>query len=367
MPSGTWLQIAPDTPCSPRGTAAGSPAAPSRSPPARRRAPRAPRRRRRRGPTHTARGRPSRAAGRAAAATRTAATRRWTPRRPRPSTSSARGDRLTTFRVSRPPSRPTAPAIGTRSLSHEPWPNFWLARRRGGSSGSSCTTPFFPRVLVPLVGLDGGVGQRRGVGLVGRQGAGLDPVPPLQQVAAAAARLAGQGGGRAALGEAAEDQDALAGAEVGLVPVGAGDGVVDPAAGLAAVVEHRVAMVAVDVGVGAAAAGAAPALGVEQPEPPVVAGALVHRLGDREVDPGGCLPAPRHWTTAEPPRKAPTYRCRDLSRVRFGGARALDQADPAPGLIEFLRRSSRTSDGSSRRGLSVGRSLKPDARARGRG
>src|SRR5918998_3742072 len=52
-----------------------------------------------------------------------------------------------------PPSRPTTPQTGGRSLSHVPWPGRLLARRRGGSSGSVCGTPFFPRVLVHLVGL----------------------------------------------------------------------------------------------------------------------------------------------------------------------------------------------------------------------
>src|SRR5262249_31459899 len=152
----------------------------------------------------------------------------------------------------RPLPRPTAPAIGTRSLSQVPWPNRLLARRRGGSSGSSCRTPFFPRVLIRLVGLGPRVGQRGGVGR--GPGAGLHPVPALEQMPPAGAQLARQPGGGSALGDAAEDQGDLAGPEAGLVPVGAGEGVEDAAAGPAAVVEHRVAVAAVDAKVGGAAA-----------------------------------------------------------------------------------------------------------------
>src|SRR5262249_4749029 len=39
-----------------------------------------------------------------------------------------------------------------------------FARRLGGSRGSGCGTPFFPRVLIRLVGLDEVVRQRRAVG-----------------------------------------------------------------------------------------------------------------------------------------------------------------------------------------------------------
>src|SRR5712691_2117811 len=49
----------------------------------------------------------------------------------------------TSKRIS-PLSRPTTPATGGRSLSQVPWPFTLLARRRGGSSGSSCLTPFSP-------------------------------------------------------------------------------------------------------------------------------------------------------------------------------------------------------------------------------
>src|SRR5215203_4390381 len=57
----------------------------------------------------------------------------------------------------------TTPQTGGRSLSQVPCPRTWLARRRGGSSGSGCGTPFFPRILVRLVGLRDLIPQRRPV------------------------------------------------------------------------------------------------------------------------------------------------------------------------------------------------------------
>ena len=43
-----------------------------------------------------------------------------------------------------PLSRPTTPAIGTRSVSQLPCPRALFARRRGGSAGSRCLRPFSP-------------------------------------------------------------------------------------------------------------------------------------------------------------------------------------------------------------------------------
>src|SRR5436305_801519 len=57
----------------------------------------------------------------------------------------------TTVSLTRPLSRPTTPQIGGRSLAYVPWPRRLFARRRGGSPGSRCGSPFFPRVLVRLV------------------------------------------------------------------------------------------------------------------------------------------------------------------------------------------------------------------------
>src|ERR1700723_4695552 len=86
------------------------------------------------------------------------------------STSSAEVLRWPTRNHTCPLERPTTPGTGGRSVSQVPWPLAWLARRRGGSSGLVCGTPFFPRVLVHLIGLGLVVRQRRAVGLGQRSG-----------------------------------------------------------------------------------------------------------------------------------------------------------------------------------------------------
>src|SRR3954469_5642093 len=87
------------------------------------------------------------------------------------STSSAEVLRCPTRNHTRPLARPTTPGTGGRSVFQVPWPLAWFARRRGGSSGSVCGTPSFPRVLIHLVGLGPVIRQRRVVD--GGQGAGL--------------------------------------------------------------------------------------------------------------------------------------------------------------------------------------------------
>src|SRR5215813_3311152 len=119
---------------------------------------------------------------------------------------------ITSSRTS-PDSRPTTPAIGGRSVSKVPWPLRLLARRRGGSSGSGCGMPFFPRVLVHLVGLDHLVIQR--VAVQTDAGALLESVPEGQQLLAIAAQLARQLRRGGALGDPAEDHQQLRGAAMG--------------------------------------------------------------------------------------------------------------------------------------------------------
>jgi hypothetical protein len=146
-----------------------------------------------------------------------------------------------------------------------------------------CGTPFFPRVLVHLVGLGLIVRQRRAVR--GGQGAGLDRVPQPQQMLAADPHLTGEFRGGHPLRDAPEDQEDLAGAEVGPLPGGAGEQVEDPAAALAAVVnDRRLGAMAMDVQpVPGGATGADQAAGMEQVQELVVATILVHQVEDREV------------------------------------------------------------------------------------
>src|SRR5215470_18155686 len=108
-------------------------------------------------------------------------------------------DRSVTLSRISPLARPTTPQTGGRSFSQVPCPGRALARRRGGSSGSRCGTPFFPRILVGLVGLQHVVVQRHDVAVA--EGEVLEPMPQVQQLGAVAAQLAGQLGGGDALGE----------------------------------------------------------------------------------------------------------------------------------------------------------------------
>src|SRR3954471_14161297 len=193
-------------------------------------------------------------------------------------------DRSATVSRSVPLSRPTTPHTGGRSFSQVPWPRALFARRRGGSSGSVCGTPFFPRILVGLVGLDEVVRQRPARG--GGRGAGLDLVPKPQQVRPAGPRFAGQPRGRYPLDEPPQDQQDRGGGAVGPLPGGAGEQIEHPPACLAPVVDDRAPIAAaVDVvGVAAAAATrAGQSVGVEQVEELLVAGLLVHQVEDREV------------------------------------------------------------------------------------
>jgi hypothetical protein len=119
----------------------------------------------------------------------------------------------------------------------------------------------------------------------GGQGAGLDRVPQPQQMLAADPHLAGEFGGGHPLGDAPEDQEDLAGAEVGPLPGGAGEQVENPAAAFAAVVnDRRLGTMAMEVQpVPGGATGADQAVGMEQVQELVVATILVHQVEDREV------------------------------------------------------------------------------------
>jgi hypothetical protein len=159
----------------------------------------------------------------------------------------------------------------------------WFARLRGGSSGSACGTPFFPRVLVHLVGLGVVVRQR----LMGRRGQcpGLDLVAEPEQVLAADSDLASELGGRLPLGDAAEDQEDLHRAVMGALPGSVSVHVEDPAAALASMIDdRRVGATAVDVeAIAGPAAGAGEPLGVEEIGELPAACLLVHEVDDREV------------------------------------------------------------------------------------
>jgi hypothetical protein len=115
----------------------------------------------------------------------------------------------------------------------------------------------------------------------------LEPVPQVQELRAVAAQLAGQLGGGGALGEAAEDQDQLAGAAAEAVQGRAGEGVEDPAAVAAAEVGDRGATAGVDAeAIVSMAPRAGQSVGVQPSQELGVAGGFVHQVDDREVHGG---------------------------------------------------------------------------------
>jgi hypothetical protein len=120
--------------------------------------------------------------------------------------------------------------------------------------------------LIHLVGLGIVVRQRLAIGR--GQRAGLDLMPQPEQMLAADADLAGERRGGLSLGDAAEDQEDLGGAQMGALPGGVSEHVEDPAAVLAAVIDDRgVGTAAVDVeAVASTTTGAGEPLGMEQIE-----------------------------------------------------------------------------------------------------
>jgi hypothetical protein len=201
-----------------------------------------------------------------------------------------------------------------------PWPTAWLARRLGGSSSSGCRTPFFPRVLEHLVGLDRRVSQRRPIEI--GEGQLLEAMAELEQLGTAAAQLAGELGGGDALGDAAEDQDQLDRPPLGPPECRAGEGVEDAAAGDAAIDQDRVAVAAMDLeAVAVAAVGTGQAIGMEEANEEFIAGKLVHQLVDREVHGRVLIGAEGlvspHLNRAASARKALRHRFPDMSHGQF--------------------------------------------------
>jgi hypothetical protein len=110
-----------------------------------------------------------------------------------------------------------------------------------------------------------------------------------EQMLAADADLAGELRGGLPLGDTAEDQKDLRGAQVSPLPGGVSEHVEDPPATLAAVIgDRRVGTTAVDVEtLGGATAGTGEPFGVEQIEELLVAPLLVHEVDNREIHGAG--------------------------------------------------------------------------------
>src|SRR5919199_146511 len=183
---------------------------------------------------------------------------------------------LHTWRRIWPLSRPTMPAIGTRSVSQLPCPRALFARPRGGSRGSGCLWPFSPAFWYSSSAsvTSSGRGPEGGKALFHQ---GLDVVAALHQMPAINAQFRSQVLGRGALGNAAQDLDDSRTAVAALGPDGPGKEVEDGATGAAALVHNRGAMPIMGrliAGQGVPVGTVQP-IRVQGPEQEVIAGLLI--------------------------------------------------------------------------------------------
>jgi len=138
------------------------------------------------------------------------------------------------------------PKTGGRSRSHVPCPRSWLALRRGGSSGSGCRSPFFPRVLIHFVHLDDGIGKRLLEPGLGTKR--LQLVATNQQPLAIHAHFPGQLGGRLAIRDAVQQLNNLDFVVMGPLPDRSRQQVETASAGLTTIIEDRGPIALVDEG-----------------------------------------------------------------------------------------------------------------------
>ena len=176
------------------------------------------------------------------------------------------------------PARPPAAGRWRRCRGHAGrWPDASAGRRGRGARSPSRRRSGTSRRPRPSRH-PGGLRSSHSLGVA------LHAAAQLQQVLAVAAQLAGQPRRGDALGEAAEDEHDLGGPAVRPLQLAAGEGVEDPAAGGAAVVQDRgaVATMDVQVGIGHAARAGQP-FGMDQGDELAVAGVLVQEVGQGEV------------------------------------------------------------------------------------
>lgn len=178
--------------------------------------------------------------------------------------------------------RDTTPCTAGRSPAKSPWPRFLFARLRGGSAGSACLLPFFPRVLVHLVGLVHRPIQLRALVVPPEDGV-LELAPEGEQPSRVALEFLGELACRDPLEKAAHNEHELAQRALAPVEQRAGEDVENLAARLA--VEER------EVGapqgmnrdaLAQAALGAGWTIGAQNGLEPAVALALGKKVGDGE-------------------------------------------------------------------------------------
>jgi hypothetical protein len=102
-----------------------------------------------------------------------------------------------------------------------------------------CFSPFFPRILIHLIGLDHAIDQRRAP--QARLGVALQLVSQFQQMPATAFELPGQLRRARALRHAAQDQHPFTTRAMRLLQQRSGEGVEDAPASTASIIQHRIA------------------------------------------------------------------------------------------------------------------------------
>src|SRR5919202_2005132 len=140
-----------------------------------------------------------------------------------------------------PLSRPTTPAIGTRSVSQLPCPRALCARRRGGSRRAACWRPFSPAFWdsSSAAVTSSSSGPRGGKALFHQA---LDLMASRQQMPTINPQFLGQVLGRYPLGDAPQDLDDGRAAIAALRPDRAREEIEDGPAGAAAVFQNGGAM-----------------------------------------------------------------------------------------------------------------------------
>ena len=137
------------------------------------------------------------------------------------------------------------PHTGGRSVSQVPCPRCLLARRRGGSSGSECRSPFFSRILIPFIGFCYLIGQGRFTPRL--SGQVLKLMAPSQQPLTIDAHLPGEPRGGHALGDTAQQLDQVHGIILGALKDGVGENIETASTEFTPIVENRCSIPLVDI------------------------------------------------------------------------------------------------------------------------
>src|ERR671932_868223 len=207
-----------------------------------------------------------------------------------------------------PLARPTTPAIGTRSVSHEPCPRVLFPRRRGGSAGSGCLRPFSPAFWYSSSAAVTSSGSGPEGGKVLRQHR-LDVVATLQQMSAINPHLRSQVLGRHALRDATQDLDDGRTGVTALRPDGPREEVEDGATGPTAVVQDGETMPVMGglIGGQAMSVRTAQPVRMREPQQEIVAGVLIQQIVERKLQHRGFLPhtlvlyyRPADWMPSPP-------------------------------------------------------------------